>query len=466
MPQTAKVAQTVEPAAPQTRVTDTAQENASLLEHAQFQARMSSLNIPLDGTPHSINTVVQRIEAGGQHPLQKHEDFMYLQRTIGNQAVIQLLDRMENTGNEKQEDHTCAKDNVQTKPLKGYNATRLIQQQQSNHNTLSGTSQYKPTPTAITLSPITLSTTRKNPVDKQAKNINSDLNNEAQIEVITAPVQKMATANNQDGNNDGDGNDDNKPSHNNSASVQRLSHSSTEQTAAIHKTAAAEVQGAGIYLPVQGKCSGSCGVCETCKSQANSKMKPEAIPDDIQAKLTSTWPHDVGLSQRKVTIPVKAKEPSKQRGQEVLQGYRMNVPDMPLCGKTLTHVDIEAPRWRDLVPCVAEGVPVFRTNIVGRQVTPGVTTGKGKQIFNLHIGVYRDPNTQRWCGIIDDSKQCITPTRCQPKVCLPTPKEVLDKVLEFLKILLIAAGITIVIVLLIIAIIKSGGLVLAPLLAI
>ncbi len=94
MPQTAKVAQTVETAAPQTRVTDTAQENASSLEHAQFQARMRGMNIPPNGSRASINQVVQRIEAGGQHPLQKHEDFMYLQRTIGNQAVIQLLDRM------------------------------------------------------------------------------------------------------------------------------------------------------------------------------------------------------------------------------------------------------------------------------------------------------------------------------------------------------------------------------------
>ncbi|MEE8057839.1 MAG: DUF4157 domain-containing protein [Pseudomonadales bacterium] len=94
MPQTAKVAQTVEPATPQTRVTDTVQENTSSLEHAQFQARMRGMNIPPNGSPSSINHVVQRIEAGGQHPHQKHEDFMYLQRTIGNQAVIQMLDRM------------------------------------------------------------------------------------------------------------------------------------------------------------------------------------------------------------------------------------------------------------------------------------------------------------------------------------------------------------------------------------
>ncbi|MEE8058769.1 MAG: DUF4157 domain-containing protein [Pseudomonadales bacterium] len=100
MPRTAKVAKTVETAPPQSRVTDTVPENTSSLEHAQFQARMKAMNIPPNGSPASINHVVQRIEAGGQHPLQKHEDFMYLQRTIGNQAVIQLLDRIQKASNE------------------------------------------------------------------------------------------------------------------------------------------------------------------------------------------------------------------------------------------------------------------------------------------------------------------------------------------------------------------------------
>ncbi len=101
MPQTAKVAQTAETAPPQSHTTDTAQENASSLEHTQFQARMRGMNIPPNGSHASINHVVQRIEAGGQHPLQKHEDFMYLQRTIGNQAVIQLLDGMKAAGASK-----------------------------------------------------------------------------------------------------------------------------------------------------------------------------------------------------------------------------------------------------------------------------------------------------------------------------------------------------------------------------
>jgi len=91
MPPTAHVNKKVET---DTSNTHTTQRNTSSVRRQQFQARMSSLNIPLNGTPHSINQVVQRVEAGGQHPIQRREDFNYLQRTIGNQAVIQLLDRM------------------------------------------------------------------------------------------------------------------------------------------------------------------------------------------------------------------------------------------------------------------------------------------------------------------------------------------------------------------------------------
>ncbi len=50
MPQTTKVAQTAETAAPQSRVTDTVQENTSSLEHTQFQARMRGMNIPPNGS--------------------------------------------------------------------------------------------------------------------------------------------------------------------------------------------------------------------------------------------------------------------------------------------------------------------------------------------------------------------------------------------------------------------------------
>ncbi len=115
--QTTKVMQTVEKTPPLSRVSDTAQENTSSLRLAPFQARMRGMNIPPNGSRASINHVVQRIEAGAQHPLQKHEDFMYLQRTIGNRAVVQLLDRMQNSSTkkqDKQEEPTRARDKVET----------------------------------------------------------------------------------------------------------------------------------------------------------------------------------------------------------------------------------------------------------------------------------------------------------------------------------------------------------------
>jgi len=89
MPHSTHGNQTVET---DTHITQSAQTNTSSVSQQQFRVRLMSLNIPLNGTPHSINQVVQRVEAGGQHPVQRKEDFKYLQRTIGNQAVIQLLD--------------------------------------------------------------------------------------------------------------------------------------------------------------------------------------------------------------------------------------------------------------------------------------------------------------------------------------------------------------------------------------
>jgi hypothetical protein len=112
---------------------------------------------------------------------------------------------------------------------------------------------------------------------------------------------------------------------------------------------------------------------------------------------------------------------------------RMRVPlprSIPLCGRNLTHIDIEAPRSRDLQPCLPPGVPVTRINIVGRQVS-SATTGKGRQVFNLHVGYYKDPATGRFCGIVDDSQECIAP-RCKSLGCFPTRQEVIDAIKDFL----------------------------------
>jgi hypothetical protein len=112
---------------------------------------------------------------------------------------------------------------------------------------------------------------------------------------------------------------------------------------------------------------------------------------------------------------------------------RMRVPlpkPIPLCGLNLTHIDVEPPRSRDLEPCLPAGVPVTRVNIVGRQVS-SATTGRGRVVFNLHIGYYRDPATGRFCGIVDDSTTCIAP-RCKTLGCFPTKAEVINAIKDFL----------------------------------
>jgi uncharacterized protein DUF4157 len=135
-----------------------------------------------------------------------------------------------------------------------------------------------------------------------------------------------------------------------------------------------------------------------------------------------------------------------------IQPYRVPLPTpKPLCGRMLTHVDIEPPRWRPLVPCVPPTVMVNRINIVGRDLS-APTPGRGPQVFNLHIGYYEDPATGRWCGVIDDSKTCVAP-RCLI-VCLPTLKEVIDWLIDQVKTLLAIIGIALLIIL--IAIITRG----------
>lgn len=122
-----------------------------------------------------------------------------------------------------------------------------------------------------------------------------------------------------------------------------------------------------------------------------------------------------------------------QVGERVRPGiHRVRVPlssPVPLCGRTLTHIDIEPPRTRPLVPCTTQ--PVTRINLVGRQVT-SATTGMGRMIFNLHIGYFRDPTTGRLCVVADDSLTCVAP-RCLMLGCFPTMSEVIDAIWEFLK---------------------------------
>ncbi len=123
-----------------------------------------------------------------------------------------------------------------------------------------------------------------------------------------------------------------------------------------------------------------------------------------------------------------------------IQRVRVPLPSpVPLCGRTLTHIDVEPPRALPLQPCLPPTVMVTRINIVGRDLT-APTPGRGPQVFNLHVGFFRDPATGKLCGIADDSKTCIAP-RCLLLGCFPTLQEVLDAILAFLKGALIAIGV-------------------------
>jgi hypothetical protein len=141
---------------------------------------------------------------------------------------------------------------------------------------------------------------------------------------------------------------------------------------------------------------------------------------------------------------------------------RVRVPiprPVPLCGRTLTHVDIEPPRARPLEPCLPPTVMVTRINIVGRDLTVP-TPGRGPQVFNLHIGYYRDPATGRYCAIADDSRVCVCP-RCVFLGCFPTLREVLEAIKRFLKTVLTILGI-IALAIIIALIIEMLGPILVP----
>ncbi|MBL4648061.1 MAG: DUF4157 domain-containing protein, partial [Gammaproteobacteria bacterium] len=67
--------------------------------------------LQLKKCPTGVNQVVQRVAAKGQHPEQRHRDYMYLQRTIGNRAVTQLaqlIQRQDATGEDTSALHQVA----------------------------------------------------------------------------------------------------------------------------------------------------------------------------------------------------------------------------------------------------------------------------------------------------------------------------------------------------------------------
>jgi hypothetical protein len=119
---------------------------------------------------------------------------------------------------------------------------------------------------------------------------------------------------------------------------------------------------------------------------------------------------------------------------------RTSLPSpVPLCGKTLTDIEILPFRAQPLEPCLPPSVLVTRINIVGRDATS--PSGKN-QVFNLHLGYFQDPATGKYCAIADDSKECIC-SRCKLLGCFLTLKEALDALAEFAKTALLVLGVLI-----------------------
>lgn len=134
---------------------------------------------------------------------------------------------------------------------------------------------------------------------------------------------------------------------------------------------------------------------------------------------------------------------SKATTQTVLR-TRMPVPRTPLCGKTLTDIEVLPPATKDLEPCLPKGVPFTRINIVGRDATS--PSGKN-QVFNVHAGYYTDTTTGQYCAMVDDAKSCLC-RRCRPLGCFPTLKEIFEAIKKFLGTVLKVLGILLLIAIL------------------
>lgn len=101
------------------------------------------------------------------------------------------------------------------------------------------------------------------------------------------------------------------------------------------------------------------------------------------------------------------------------------------------------PHTHPLVPCVP--YPVTHIGVVARQKGP-LSTGKGKIVFDLHTGFYRDPATKRFCFVLFEShatKLCVI-------LCFPSWddikrawKKIRDAVADALKYIFAAIGIVV-----------------------
>jgi hypothetical protein len=189
-------------------------------------------------------------------------------------------------------------------------------------------------------------------------------------------------------------------------------------TAATPQRQIESIPGGGFRIPVGPALADE---FDTAENQADAEA--DAVADRV-----------VGMDSRAaIGPPVQI----VQRAQRGVHRVRIPLPNpVPLCGRSLTHIDVEPPRARPLMPCTP--LSVTRINIVGREVSPA-TTGRGRMIFNLHIGYFRNA-TGHLCAIVDDSLTCVAP-RCLSLGCFPTLQEVLDAIWNFLKAALAIIGI-------------------------
>jgi hypothetical protein len=131
--------------------------------------------------------------------------------------------------------------------------------------------------------------------------------------------------------------------------------------------------------------------------------------------------------ERQAEVMPKRSDSFQQMQSNSLQRIPLPTP-LPICGAMVTDIDILPPRLRPLVECgLPPTVLVMRVNIVGRQRT-AASTGRGRIIFNLHLGFYRDTATGRFCAVASDSERCLTPGGCISLPCLPSLSEIMNAV--------------------------------------
>jgi hypothetical protein len=219
----------------------------------------------------------------------------------------------------------------------------------------------------------------------------------------------------------------------------RAARSATSLQALAYTTGRNIVFGAGQYRPhtPEGERLLAHELTHVVQQQGATPWSPgtDTLPGGGQS-IRLLPPLDSGgdVFEREASVMRKRNESFRQLQSASLQRYTLPRP-LPICGALVTDVDVLPARPRPLTECgLPPTVMVTRINIVGRARHAG-STGRGRIIFNLHIGYYTDPATGRFCAVASDSTRCLTPGGCIHLGCLPTLREIIDAILDFLKFL-------------------------------